>query len=187
MFDFCSSVNHREKKVNIEDNILECKLCDKSFFDERHLKSHTINEHFLCHTCNRKGFKTKEDLQNHLKIVHNYQNYFQEEPKTIVCELCNKSFVDENYLKIHTIGVHFPCRICNTAFKTKEDLDEHNIENHSEKRYKCNLCSETFIGSGKLIRHKLTVHEKVAVFECSRCEKLFKDEENLKNHMEEHE
>ena len=182
MFDFYSRVNIEDK----EDKILECKLCDKTFYDERSLKNHTILEHFLCHTCNRKGFKTKEDLQNHLRIVHNFQN-FQEEPKTIVCELCNKSFVDENYLKIHTIGVHFLCRICNTAFKTKENLDEHNIEKHSEKSYKCNLCSETFIGSGKLIRHKLTVHEKVAVFECYHCEKLFKDEENLNNHMEDHE
>ena len=92
--------------------------------------------HF-CEVC-QQPFQ-KMSLAKHL-MKHSQEKQFK-------CQVCEKAFVLEEYLKSHMV-VHveselFKCDICEKSFILKKQLNAHKKIHSMRKSYDCNLCPKT--------------------------------------------
>lgn len=107
----------------------------------------------------------------------------------LACQVCGKSFVDENRLrkheKLHSADRPFVCEICTKAFTTQAHLKEHLKIHTGFKPYRCEACGKSFIRAPDLKKHE-RVHSNERPFSCQMCEKAFKHKSHLKDHERRH-
>ncbi len=107
----------------------------------------------------------------------------------LACQVCGKSFVDENRLrkheKLHSADRPFVCEICTKAFTTQAHLKEHLKIHTGFKPYRCDACGKSFIRAPDLKKHE-RVHSNERPFSCQMCEKAFKHKSHLKDHERRH-
>ena len=65
------------------------------------------------------------------------------------CDICNKTLVNEHYLKRHKYDVHqdkykHPCEICGMGFKVPHQRLRHIQTVHTKKRFQCDNCDKDF-------------------------------------------
>ena len=106
------------------------------------------------------------------------------------CTICNLSFNGLLKKKIHEQQVHiwiFQCDVCQTKFKTNEDLETHRlIHNKKISEHKEEAPVKKF--KKKKLKQKVTLSESslksIVAVECSVCEELFKSESELRDHTQ---
>ena len=84
--------------------------------------------------------------------------------KTFKCNMCNKCFYYENYLKKHILSKHsctplYSCSFCGKGFSNKSNAKSH--VNNSHLDYACQLCGKTFKSKALTQRHVNTAHSNV--------------------------
>ena len=81
------------------------------------------NGEIKCTHC-QKEFKTKNNLQNHVKKFH-----------SLKCEFlnCKTIFIDTAQLETHKEANHVKCEECGKLFMTKIRLNDHFIADHRDK------------------------------------------------------
>ena len=189
----------------------------KCFTDQRlknHIKRvHTTNEfpRIYCNVCG-KIFKTKKYLQAHVEIQHNKDGKYKDK---VLCDICKKTFVAdylENHVETHYKDIDlFTCDICEKSYKYENFLKRHWNTYHAidgKERYQKekignnqikqnNLASMDYQHS-KLISsqdEKSIFIEKAPSYKenktqvnkshkCHLCEKLFDSTNNLKIHKQ---
>ena len=146
-----------------------CTLCLKSFRSDSHLRSHTWRNHYFCHSCNTKE-KTREDILQHLKDVHNYVPPKNKEPEITSCDRCSKEI--KGTLRPHLLTVHLHCSKCKLDFKSREETLEHQKTQHEseliyffEGIHQCKFCSHKSRDNGALLDHYRRLH-----FYCMKCD-----------------
>ena len=116
-------------------------------------------------------------------------------------------------MKVHNKLFQFECSICNTGFKTKLEIEQHEADHRLEKRNNSSICDKNLLnalnfnepqqghvrGSGvceqsdKPIPNKDRLKEHVVEFiakkgfKCEQCSKIFAKEQGLIKHQEIHE
>ena len=132
---------------------LDCDYCGKLFLKAWPLKIHVFVQHeghkdVRCDICeiffiNFSHFKT------HMKEVHGDSITIGK----INCELCDKTFKSEVFLKLHTQNVHdegndkeHPCNFCKKNFVGEIALKKHIDKIHDGQRdkHKCDICHTPF-------------------------------------------
>jgi hypothetical protein len=139
-----------------------CKICDKRFATNRHLKNHLATTHertgaFQCNYC-VKNFNTKIHLEAHIKNCHEYDKTimkcsncsFTSNPKEVrkhrakihlgrFCKTCDKTFVSlrdfENHLFFHKNSENLTCKVCGSSFETARGMS-HHLRFHQELKSK---------------------------------------------------
>ena len=154
-----------------EDNPFSCYLCDAGFGDKASLRNHV--EHcgkiFYCAKCNG-NFKSKQNLEEHVLLVHDEKVHVFEEKKYDHEEKENvhegkkyKEQIHEGKEYVHkdksdgkecgitespelknteNVGKLLSCPVCNKSSKSYDKLYNHIKENHDFM--KCGLCDEKF-------------------------------------------
>lgn len=156
---------HIQRKHKKDCHSQECDVCGSKFllhYDlKRHLIKHSSNRDYECEHCDRK-FKTGLSLKNHIKVLHNTNNDFQERV--------------------------FECKICHRSYYHQRHLDYHTRKHTGDQRYKCDMCSpeKSFYYSDAVKWHKIRHHGEPAPFNCSICNKKFIHEKSLYTHEKEH-
>lgn len=79
------------------------------------------------------------------------------------CDQCDRAFVENCELLKHTRGTHtnernFECKICQKTFKTHHSRRNHEVRNHEEKKYKCEMCDRSFSDSSDFSKHNSYYH-----------------------------
>ena len=142
-------------------------------------KSGSARKQFICYYCSvLKNFKSKYSLQRHKMIIHkNMSNIIETR------ELYMKLSEDEIYnLENRTLR----CLYCDQKFSCVQDQEAHLINIHNwEKKFRCNICSKSFVKTAYLANHKNSVH-KGRLFVCSICDVSFKMKHHLKTHIVAH-
>lgn len=178
--------------VRLED--ISCFLCDKVFTDEELLKNHLQEhcdevpsdeeqnkepEHYQCGICS-ESMKTEELLQEHVD-----QHLYDESSN----KLSNTSQKSENNAKTKNTGLYSDNIPSNLKLPQKMQV---NPQVATRKRYKqalsdamyqCSVCDELF-DADKLTEH-ISLH-KASTNVCQLCEKPFRTEEELQNHVMTH-
>ena len=108
--------------------------------------------------------------------------------KTFLCEFCDKQFQKKNYLKGHLAAVHgqgkeFICDECGDKFRTKAYYVIHRRIHTGERPYKCDKCEKNYRDASSLNTHKVRSHRMLPLINCTVCNRTFKTDKNLKNHM----
>ena len=107
------------------------------------------------------------------------------------CTICNLSFTGLLKKKIHEQQVHiwiFQCDVCQTKFKTNEDLETHRLIHNKKISEQKEEESPVKKLKKKKLKQKVTISESslksIVAVECSVCEELFKSESELRDHTQ---
>merc|ERR1719219_1710881 len=141
----------------------------------------------LCH----KNFKKSINLQLHMEKVHEINSkplVIEEDiPETHKCEQCSREFVNEQALQKH-ISDHANEKIKEQPEKKPTSIPGHRNTPAKENEVKatCEHCNQTFRRMYNLKTHINRVHLKVKQFKCTRCDKSFATNSDLKQHLGTH-
>jgi len=114
-----------------------CKECDKTFPSSSHFNRHMIfhskAKNFQCTDC-EKAYADKNNLKNHVRLLHpDSAQQFEKERKR-------------------------PCNLCDKRFETHTKVELHKIEEHGHTYFACcDVCGKGFIKRdyrGRLQYHK---------------------------------
>ena len=171
-------------KTHIEDHHVnqsfKCIKCHSLFESEDSYKKHSVTHDGDGHKCEfcTLEFKTKCEIESHLQKQHIMRNYF--------CEDCKLEFSSnyalDSHLKTHKKKT-CDCQQCGEKFIEEEDLEKHMADHHSENEFECDVCSKKFSSKSSVETHKET--HKVSNKKCQLCDKEFKLQIQLENHMSE--
>lgn len=153
-----SHMKRHEEDYGQNSNIT-CKLCNKTFFQERYLKTHYIRVHenggerFICDLCGKK-VNSKRSLRDHM-LLHNGL-------KPLECPHCDKKFTLKTSLKLH-IRTHtgdrpYECKECGKCFTQRSALKVHIRYHSGERPYKCSVCDNAFVSKSALTLHQKNKH-----------------------------
>ncbi|XP_044739298.1 zinc finger protein OZF-like [Chrysoperla carnea] len=154
-----------------------CTVCERTFQKEQYFIRHKYFSHgetnnlFPCMVTYCPTICTSQnDLDNHRSERH-----------VTICNICNKKFKTNLYLRRHKAKNHFSpkytCKNCSKIFKHKDVLDRHISKQHSalikEARQKiCETCGKECTN---LKRHMQAVHLNIKNFKCDYCDAKFLD------------
>ncbi len=104
------------------------------------------------------------------------------------CTMCDKTFSDNDNLRIHVRNVHEKvsgptCHVCGKSFYDKRNLRKHVQSVHEKvKKWSCPICAQTFYRKKTCDNHIGAVHNKLTPHSCKFCSKSFFRLESLKAH-----
>lgn len=179
--------------IHNNERTFKCESCDKAFKTSKNLNTHQKIVHndpslwkYCCSYC-QKRFPMKSNYDAHIRRHENDKRH--------ACDICNKTFVTKSEMRIH-VRLHsnireFKCEHCSKEYKNKYGFQIHLAKMHGvgtvkipirERKYACHICPSTFYDISKLNRH-LCSHTGIKPFECSHCDKKFRDKWNLRQHL----
>ena len=173
----CSGCNEifttREKLLEHENTrhnenlgkVLTCRTCQMSFSNNVELKRHyRTHAFFKCKICG-ETFVSWEQLVQHNNSKH-------------VTKVVNTSLNDVKYL----------CNFCDCTFLTYSTLQEHDCHNRESPDLQCKKCGDEFENHHLLQEHQQIKHSsETGDHSCTVCDKNFENQEEMDNHMKEHE
>ena len=176
-----------------KDRQFRCHLCSAKFTDlgqlNLHSYSHLTDEQtrekqvFQCGKCKNR-YTSAEALDHHLQTT----------PHSYTCELCDKEFTAERFLRKHLVITHskgvFECEVCHKKLKNEHYLKSHSLIHTGEMPFECKVCGNKFNRKDKLKRHAQT-HNASRKYKCPfkdhmNCTKEFHRFDKLKLHIMTH-
>ena len=159
----CDRVKPETKEESIEYNDVEPTM-----------------EQFPCLICN-VIFITRLSLAAHNYTVHSgIRNSF-------ACFLCKKKLTTRIGLRRHDDAMHkklkpYKCGQCSYKAASEYMINRHRRNVH-EKKFKCGFCNYTCSAGGILACHVHVKHERLKLYNCSRCNYTFPDTRGLSEHF----
>ncbi|KAH8386591.1 hypothetical protein KR093_001408 [Drosophila rubida] len=162
-----------------------CAKCERTFSSERRLSNHLLKhdtdqlEH-SCQICD-KSFANVHRLRRHIQSIH-------EDLHPHVCDICGKKFKFKPSFERHLLehqGVVAPameCPICGVWLKNEHSLRLHRFT-HDSTDTVCPHCAKTCSSRTALRAHIKYAHKLTTNLQCTYCEKSFKQQRNLEEHM----
>ncbi|RXG69331.1 Fez family zinc finger protein 1 [Armadillidium vulgare] len=124
----------------------------------RHLPTHTDERNYKCKICG-KAFRQMSTLAQHRSTHSEFRPY--------VCDICTKTFSRVSTLtshkKIHTDSKPHVCHICGKGFHQKTHIQNGNIPQLVNNKFKCSHCSESFPKRAQLRHHEEHSHDVVNI------------------------
>lgn len=174
-----------------DNSLFACFSCNKGFPDEQMLQAHACvksSGSFKSDLC-QISFTQESNLNSHIAKSHT-----EELLSPFVCKICKKRFTAEttfqNHMLIHSEEKNHECDTHGKKFHQKSALHSlihvhSGINQHSEKRFMCDLCEMRFSLRISLKMHIMKIHreEKSRPFVCEICQKGFPVKSNLEEHL----
>ena len=104
------------------------------------------------------------------------------------CSFCGKEFTSKQEVKNHILTDHkekkYECSKCEASYRSEMSLQYHIESVHEKKKpHKCSICDASFAAKHALASHVKVVHDKLKLFSCSLCNHDFSRNYHLKTHM----
>ena len=164
--------------------------CEREYGKKQHLKEHfrkhTGDMRYACDVCGERFFvhgHMKRHLYSHTGI------------KPHACRWkCGAIFASYGGRMKHERAQHsdnpykLDCDICGRPFRFERELDKHKLTHLSPQErmaYRCSYCGIIFDSISHRERHEQR-HKDNDTFQCEDCNKMFKNEKNLRHHYKTH-
>lgn len=194
---YCLKIFCRKENLNAHNccnneivNRHKCSICSKAFLLKKHLMRHIYVVHekrFACDKC-KKYYQSKKECNEHYCSA-----VAKDEMPLFPCNLCNKKFYRDSYLRKHLIrhnqknqqvsSSNWICEMCGVCCKSRSGMYLHK-KNHLEQSLECCICRKKFNRKSVLKEHLLTHCDSVV--KCNECNKSCKNEKTLSVHMRQH-
>ncbi|XP_042201509.1 zinc finger protein ZFAT isoform X2 [Callorhinchus milii] len=171
---------HQRNHSELDKKTYTCPVCEKSFSDDRLIKTHITTYHpevpmstiseILGKRVQLKGLIGK---------------------RAVKCPYCDcyfrKNGTDlQRHIWAHEGVKPFKCLSCEYATRSKSNLRAHMNRHSTEKSHLCDLCGKKFKSKGSLKSHKLLHTADGKQFKCTVCDYTAAQKPNLLRHMEQH-
>ncbi|XP_078071930.1 zinc finger protein ZFAT isoform X6 [Mustelus asterias] len=171
---------HQRNHSELDKKTYTCPVCEKSFSDDRLIKSHITTYHpevpmstiseILGKRVQLKGLIGK---------------------RAVKCPYCDcyfrKNGTDlQRHIWAHEGVKPFKCSVCEYATRSKSNLRAHMNRHSTEKTHLCDLCGKKFKSKGSLKSHKLLHTADGKQYKCTVCDYTAAQKPNLLRHMEQH-
>ena len=171
-----------------QKTVTQGKLITKSFVLQKNGKGTQTSRKQPIVKRKRHSFKCIK-CNKHCKSVHALNQHFKEQHRPLQCSKCNKFFVTQGALKLHSykhIDGQFECGDCNKTFPFKSQLKQHKPSHAVDRPHKCmeKGCKRSFSHEHDLKKH-FKAHDGEEHY-CPRCDYSNPDERLLKQHMNKH-
>ena len=137
-----SDSGRKRPKVNFDlkkelRDAFKCHECSEVFSDRyrlfKHSSIHKGDDLYRCDEC-EESFALPVILRNHKLNRHSLENKY-------VCNVCNKAYMRESYLKLHmnlhmkpTFTCDYNCGMCRHDYSSLQALKDHVINKHSDRK-----------------------------------------------------
>lgn len=157
-------------------NMLKCKICEKTYQNERKLHNHQENKHMLVYRPEPRKSHKRVSFSDKV-IVHVLKEYHK-------CRKCPKIFEDYKTLKVHMKCWHKKrkCYICN--YCSKKFVDRMFFKVHIKLH--CDMCGLLLPNKKKFTQHKRNVCRALQYHKCKTCNSVFFKSMDLKDHSYDH-
>ncbi|XP_075989773.1 uncharacterized protein LOC142985464 [Anticarsia gemmatalis] len=195
--DVCKSVLNSKNSYNEHTKRhvrrIECMECGKRYNHEQSALQHYDDNHMPAgsslqrnYTCRDCGFTTTSN--------RTYRYHMDKHRQKRECEICFKTFVNPNSLKMHMYTVHqqssrvYSCVACNKTYRAKSGLVAHARAVHATApRAYCHLCHTHYMTNNALQTH-LNTHSKHVTdsdkrYICDECGAKFIKKHSLQIHI----
>ena len=207
-YDSLNTIEKQDEIIEDSER-LQCDHCEKTFKSTKYLKSHIRSFHGgakfkkTCDICN-KQYSNASQLYVHKKSMHNegaklykcdkcdfetnhrmpFKRHMvqkHEENQPYNCDKCTFKCYEKWRFNQH-YNKHVRernCDMCSEVFTSKEDLEEHQLSNHSKK---CDFCDKMLYVKNQtaILRHMKEKHQNKP---CQICGKVFQHINALNCHM----
>ncbi|XP_069076891.1 zinc finger protein ZFAT isoform X1 [Pleurodeles waltl] len=162
------------------DKSYSCPICEKSFSDDRLIRSHIKANH------PEVASSTISEI-----IGKRVQLKGLIGKRAAKCPYCDFYFVKNGSDLQRHIWAHeglkpFKCSVCDYATRSKSNLKAHMNRHCSEKTHLCDMCGKKFKSKGSLKSHKLLHVVDGKQFKCTVCDFTAAHKPQLVRHMEQH-
>ncbi|XP_059056433.1 zinc finger protein OZF-like isoform X2 [Achroia grisella] len=207
-----SDLRYHVIRTHLKRKFIKCKLCPDTFMYHSQRKDHMWKYHthqkpeYLCGECNRK-FRRKNTLAEHMMDVHIekkcsncdlkfvrkkllfHMNEVHDAPIP-TCGICGLRTLLQSALVRHQRNVHLNekdkrCSICEKAFYTQSNLQDHMITHDQNRVFNCGVCAKTFARK-ECYRAHYRIHTGERPFACNLCNAAFVQRTSLRFHMKSH-
>lgn len=192
---------YEHSKIHASNDNFPCLVCGLSFATEDKYKLH-FSEHkskinnfkrtqckplLECGACKTK-FTTKKDFILH-KCSKPILNVLQNDMDNLYCHTCDKYFKSNERAELHWSyhegAEKLICELCKNEYETEKALCYHILMQHdNEEPPSCQHCGLKFYLKDHRDKHE-KIHE-FTTYQCSLCNKTFKDLEMVTSHVETH-
>ncbi|XP_041045625.1 zinc finger protein ZFAT-like isoform X5 [Carcharodon carcharias] len=167
---------HQRNHGELDKKTYTCPVCEKSFSDDRLIKSHITTYHpevpmstiseILGKRVQLKGLIGK---------------------RAVKCPYCDcyfrKNGTDlQRHIWAHEGVKPFKCSVCEYATRSKSNLRAHMNRHSTEKTHLCDLCGKKFKSKGSLKSHKL-LHTADGGVKCPVCSFVYGTKWELNRHL----
>lgn len=187
--------NSTAKKATTKRKLLYCDMCNYSNVKRCSLLLHLIRNHtdgdgketilypFCCDVCGRR-YINRSNLSAHMRY------HTGERPYACTVDGCDRRFATSTERNTHVLAElgerPFKCDECPDKFTTKQTLNKHKINKHSDfRKYNCEQCGKSFKTLTSYRTHHMT-HSRVVKFTCEFCGRMFSRRDAFNVHMNVH-
>ncbi|KAM8967779.1 zinc finger protein ZFAT [Pelodytes ibericus] len=171
---------HLRIHTELEKKTYSCPSCEKSFSDDRLIKSHIQTHHpDVSATLLSEVLGRKVQLKGLIG------------KRAVKCPYCDSCFMKNGSDLQRHIWAHeglkpFKCTVCDYAARSKSNLKAHMNRHSTEKTHLCDMCGKKFKSKGTLKSHKLLHTADGKQFKCTICEFTAVQKPHLLRHLEQH-
>ncbi|XP_061177593.1 zinc finger protein 224-like [Saccostrea echinata] len=197
-----NSKSEQDKTMEISDECLKCKVCQKEFSKFSALQLHLCEESLNKEESSKIRNHITGDILSHSKDMKKMERPSQNSSQLERMVTRSKSFntkTSQNTpsLKMSTVT------ISKGSVKKEKGRSVKKIESSpgsstkekiipaknstDQLPYRCEECSEMFLKLHELKKHSLMEHKKKVTFTCSICRKVFETKSKLEIHLYSHE
>lgn len=178
IFGYSEPKNVHLNPVVRRETIFKCNFCSKTLMGSKarkdHENTHTSKRPYECTMCPRT-FSIYTALLSHTRYHKNDMRF--------KCSMCEERFdrkysVDNHIREVHLPDSdprrYFPCKVCDSKFKSYSQLSWHRQTLHRENTelLTCDYCQKQTTRKIYMVLH-MKVHADRKIFKCQYCNKKF--------------
>ena len=172
--------------VLMENASFYCKVCGKYFEEFDLFVKHSVEKHgqapgVKCSIC-EKGFADNKTLDNHIEEEHAMENVLTQERNEPTFKCSKCSKVIRTKIGIKRHTELF-CEECEKCSAERVSFDIHNeVYHRTPDSYNCDRCEKTFKVQNQLNNHSCHTRAPQNIF-CEKCPFISKSIDDIINHM----